>query len=309
MSNENWYVQFPGGKKAELDALKLIKGRKPQVFVGMAHYEGRPDIGGARALFSWASQGTILDTQAGETGGSLLGRSFNALWAYALTEAKNNRVTHFAMLHGDCEAGRFWVDTLMEELIRTEADVCATVIGIKDNRGLTSVAVDNPANEWQVYRRLTMHEVYEKLPETFSADDVVAAGLCPPGHLLLANTGCWLADIRKPFWYRVGDDGSLLCHFEIRDRIHVTGEHKENLDVQVIPEDWGFSRTVGRLGGKVVCTRKVPVDHVGRAKWSNQAVYGQWKHDEECLGPAVKAEPATNEQGEPTHGDQRAALV
>ena len=78
------------------------------------------------------------------------------------------------------------------------ADVVSTVLPIKDRRGVTSTAIDDPEDEWTPLRRLTMREVH-RLPETFSAQ----ADCGYPNNALLVNTGCFVLDLRKPSVERV----------------------------------------------------------------------------------------------------------
>jgi hypothetical protein len=80
---------------------------------------------------------------------------------------------------------------------------------------------------------------------------------------LLVNTGCMLVDMRKAW---VND----IC-FTINDRLVVKdGEYV----AQVQPEDWNFTRSAKAAGAKVFVTRKVAIDHVGRALYSNTGVWG-----------------------------------
>lgn len=225
-------------------------------------------------------------------GSSLLADAFNVHWKDALNKQLYGQpITRFAMLHSDIIPQDFWLDVLLEELDSTGADLVAAVVPIKDGRGLSSTAIDDPQDKWDVYKRLTMREV-DKLPETFSAED---AGF--PDRYLLANTGCWVCDFTKPWRHMV--------HFEINSRLaFVLGadfpkrnlkagdivpaytydpEMKGNFINQVMSEDWNFSRQLGRLGGTVLCTRKVKLTHIGEFPYPNHdGSWGQWEVDE-CL--------------------------
>jgi predicted O-methyltransferase YrrM len=212
-----------------------------------------------------------------DAGSSLLGNSFDSHWATALNfQASGQPVTHFAMLHSDIVPQDWWLDQLLHDLQEAKADVCAAVVPIKDARGLTSTAIDNPNDGWDVLRRLTLQEV-ARLPEVFTAAD---CGY--PDNLLLANTGCWVCDFTRPWRFRV--------NFEIRNRIVYKTKEGEVLDpsrfyrtyppdgkwqTQVRPEDWEFSRKVGRLGGKVICTRRVKLTHPGELPWPNAGDWGK----------------------------------
>ena len=230
-----------------------------------------------KAFWSLPSYTTPLSLTQGKLdlisfGGSLLAKCFNDAWVTALNMYEAGEVTHFFMMHDDVVCQRATVDILMEELVTHDADICSVVIPIKDGLGVTSTAIEDPQDDWVVYRRLTMQEVY-RLPPTFTAAD---CGY--PDKLLLANTGCWLADLRNPIFRQTNLDGELLIYFNIKDRIvrdKQTGKWQGN----VYSEDWNFSRMVGRLGGKVVCTRRVDVTHIGDIPFNNREPWGDWEHD------------------------------
>lgn len=185
---------------------------------------------------------------------SLLCRSFNNLWARALDQ----RPDFFAMIHSDIAPDLWWLDTLIDELERLEADVVSAVVPIKTREGVTSTAVDT-GDFWHP-RRLTMHEIYA-LPETFGEDDV--------GAPLLLNTGLWVCDFRKPWVEKV--------YFRIADRITAQDSQWKP---QTVSEDWCFSHDLNRLGAKLYATRLVGVRHMGEQAYPNTSPWGDWKTDE-----------------------------
>ena len=198
-------------------------------------------------------------------GASLLAHNFNCLWSAALNERRDRGLTHFAMHHADVGAEPGWIDILLDEMTRVDADVISTVIPIKDARGLTSTGLQDPGTLH--IRRLTMAEIFD-LPVTFSAND------CEPGAVdstlyLMVNTGLWLCDFTKP-WVEE-------AYFEIRDRIvrTATGRFQAN----VLPEDWNFSGWCARRGLKVWATRAVKVSHHGQASFRNDSIWGDWQTD------------------------------
>jgi hypothetical protein len=207
---------------------------------------------------------------------SLLANGFNDLWNMAINYRKTLGVTHFVMLHSDIVPDdQYFIDTLYREMMKYGADVMSAVVPIKNRDYLTSTAIDHDPKcdlwPWTVHRRLTMHEVL-KIPETF---DAAMAGY--PGRSLLINTGCWIADITKPWAEQIG--------FKIEDTNIVNGD-TGNFESRVIPEDWLFSRMVQQqFGGKVMATRKVKLAHLGSYDYRN---------DEEGL---AKFDPDT--QGQP----------
>lgn len=189
---------------------------------------------------------------------SVLTHSFNQAWAGVLDMRDSDvPVKYFAMLHDDIAPEPWWVDILIDELERLAADVVSAVVPIKGPDGTTSTAVDT-GDIW-LPRRLTMTEVMD-LPETFGAEDV--------GGPLLLNTGCWVADITKPWVDEV-------C-FDFLNRIRRTSS---GLRVaECVPEDWLNSHRLNELGCKLYATRKVKLEHHGNGFADNQKVWG-WPTD------------------------------
>lgn len=187
---------------------------------------------------------------------SLIARNFNELYCAALN-AREHGITHFAMLHSDIAPhGPGWIDTLLEEMDKYQADILSVVVPIKSHSGMTSTALDEPVNgsdpKWRP-RRLTMTEIVSKYPETFTAES------------LLINTGIMLVDIRKPFAEKI--------YFKTDDIVmrRENGEfYAENE-----PEDWRFSRDAKALGAKIFATRKVGVTHYGHQGWVNTHAWGK----------------------------------
>jgi hypothetical protein len=226
-----------------------------------------------------------LPSMFDDTGSSLLADSFNSHWKTALNLQLNGHdVTLFAMLHNDIVPQDFWLDVLLDELDRTGADLVSTVVPIKDRRGLTSTALDDPSDPWSVYRRLTLKEL-EIIPLTFSATDCahLSGGAYRP---LLINTGCWVCRFDRPWRYHV--------HFEITNRMVFVRKNGDVIPArryiegdkglfvsQVMSEDWNFSKQLSILGCDVRATRKVKLSHIGDAPYNNQDLtWGEWKHDE-----------------------------
>lgn len=206
-------------------------------------------------------------------GGSLLANTFNQFWCDALNlQEAGEDIRYFAMLHDDIVPDAGWLDTLMEDLLSSGADLLAAVVPLKDTTGVTSTAIDNPNDPFKVERRLTMREVYT-LPSIFDSAD---CGF--PDRLLLANTGCWVCRFDRDWRKATNPDGSLKIHFTINDQVRKTADGKWRAFVD--PEDWNFSRQVGQLGGKVMCSRRVGLSHYGFIPFSNrQGNWGDWTHD------------------------------
>jgi hypothetical protein len=181
----------------------------------------------------------------------------------ALNRRREVGITHFAMLHSDVAPDPGWLDVLIGELLRIDADVVSAVVPIKNNRGLTSTAVQVSEDLWgpPMPRRLTLREVFD-LPQTFSSEDV--------GGQILLNTGCWVCDITRPWCEDIW--------FESLERIvkKPDGEFIE----QCISEDWLFSARLHHKGAKLFATRKVQLKHIGECEYSNGHVWGAWQTDE-----------------------------
>lgn len=256
------------------------------VVLGMPMHNQQVHAKAARAFWGCPSAGKNR-CLPGAHGSSLLAKGFNTIWHGALEIRRREPergITHFGMLHADIAPEPGWVDVLVDEMERTGADVVSAVVPIKDGKGLTSTAVEDPADEWSVLRRLTMREVH-RLPETFSIDDLGY----DDGRALLVNTGCWLADLSKP-WCRD-------VVFTIRDCVRFLADGTP--EVCVIPEDWGFSKWLHGRGGKVLATRKVKLVHFGGADgYGNTEAWGSSFVDEAysdkfgglplpCLGAGV----------------------
>ena len=230
-------------------------------FLGMPGY-GKQTADAGRAL--WRASRDMGRVCVSYRQGSLLAANFNGLWVTALNmQHQGERVDYFAMLHDDFGPQDWWLDTLIDELESRELDVLGVVAPIKDGRGLTSIALDEPGETWKPHCRLTMSEVY-RLPETFTSEDV--------GRPLLLNTGCWVCRF-DPFWVK-------KVHFTVKDRI-AFNRATNSYVAQVEPEDWYFSRLLHELKLKVGCTRKITATHRGEHDFTNARPWGDHHFDME----------------------------
>lgn len=91
--------------------------------------------------------------------------NFNMCWCEALNRREELGLTHFAMLHSDIKVSPSWIDALIEEMDRVDAEVMSAVVAIKDSRGLTTTGIRYA--DTIGCRRFTMREIVQ-LPETFS---------------------------------------------------------------------------------------------------------------------------------------------
>ncbi len=248
---------------------------EPLIFVGMPTSSNHPSMRAAEGFFLKCS--AKYKKLLCHRKGSALAHNFNSLWSSALNLPN---VTHFAMLHDDLIPGEWWVDILLDELDRTDADVVSAVNAIKDHRGLTSTAVGDPDDQFD-YRRITTTELQE-LPETFSIQHIPETLTDGFRTCLLVNTGCWLCDLRRPFWRETNEDGTLKFTFTQNDRI-TYDDSASRYVVEFAPEDWQFSRECYRAGAKVVATRKVTTQHEGVNMFTVDSPWGEFETDNEAV--------------------------
>jgi len=189
---------------------------------------------------------------------SALGKNFNNGWVMAL-DARQQGFTHYVMQHNDVIPCKWFVDILMRELETTKADIVSAAVDIKTRQRILSTAVGRPDDKWD-WRRTTAREM-AKLPETFTAADLPASLTRGGRTWLLANTGCWICDLRNPLWERLKPDGSMFFDFSQEDRITFTPDGKRC--VEMLPEDYRFSRLIQEAGGTVAVTQKLHVRHRG----------------------------------------------
>ena len=214
----------------------------PSLFVALPSYDGRRH--NATAMVDLCGIRN-LRVRFQQRMSSLLALGFNQAWA----EALNLQADFFLMLHEDVIPRTYqWPAVLFQEMGDHGADVVSVVSPIKTIHGITSTALETE-DAWNP-RRLTMTEIMER-PETWTEPE------------LLVNTGCMLVDMRKPWVHEM--------YFTINDRIILKdGEYI----AEVQPEDWNFSRAAKAAGAKLIVTRKVAIDHVGRAAYTNDGVWG-----------------------------------
>jgi GT2 family glycosyltransferase len=205
---------------------------------------------------------------------SLLALAFNSLLCEALNRNESgDGVEYMAMLHMDLSADGFWIDTLVDLLEERQADFISVINAIKDDRGVTSSGIGLDGHGWKPLRRFTLRQL-ANWPATFNADDIGCDGP------LLHNTGCWLADIRKPLFHEADERGQLLAYFTIRDRVvRRNGKWKPEVE----PEDWFFSRRLHELGAKTYVTREVTTHHYGGKDFPNTCDWGTRLEDTDVL--------------------------
>jgi GT2 family glycosyltransferase len=229
------------------------------VYIGIPTYDGRVHKNLANALQK-ATANRYPKTTSIITC-SILTRAFNLLYAHALNERKNG-TTHFCLLHDDVVPQPLWLDEMMRVMQKHQADVLSVVIPIKNEKGLTSTALDVGIGEedphWRV-KRLTLTEIYNDYEPTFTHEK------------LLVNTGLLLVDLRKSWVENVW--------FAFEDRIIPDAKVPGDFKAVGVSEDWFFSRRARELGAKLYATREISVLHSGSADYSNSSMWGSLGED------------------------------
>lgn len=203
---------------------------------------------------------------------SLLACNCNLL----LCDALNKRAYHwFAMLHDDITPEQGWLDKLIDEAERCEADLLSAVVPLKDDSGCTSTAIGGEQRSAEAFTRLTQAQVlHPGFPRTFDMEAAAAAlerlpvpyGLSVPRTALWCNTGCMVCRIDRDWdWSRV--------NFAAQDGL----VRRDGRWLAITcPEDWLFSQRVADAGGKVMATTIVELVHwEGDKPYHSRAVWGR----------------------------------
>lgn len=241
-----------------------VDGR-PRIVLAMPHYDGRAHLAATDRFTALLTKGSVVPRYHSKSGSSLLPYAFNRLLGPALMLRDRGEITHFAMLHSDVEPQAFWLDVLYAEMRAHNADLVSAVIPIKDYSGKTSTAIGKISDPWIAPYNLTMDDK-QRWPGTFGQE------ICGPDEVLLVNTGCWLADLRRPFW----NERAAFNIVSRLDKKVVTMEDKDGNEIlvtdyepQVQPEDWIMSRYLHAQGAKVMATWKVAAIHHGGGQFPN----------------------------------------
>lgn len=218
---------------------------KVKVLAGLPTYDGMRWNANAIASMHLRNIDTF------EIQSSLLASAFNRCWVEALNKRESNPgVTHFLLLHADIvPLESDWFQQLWEEFEKNQCKVLSVAVPIKNELGITSTALETE-NLWHP-RRLTVSEILDR-------------SVTWTDPRLLVNTGMLLVDFRQPWVEKV-------C-FTINDKIHKPNGKWVS---EVESEDWNFSRQCRELGVDVWVTRRVAVQHMGRAFWRNDQRWGK----------------------------------
>lgn len=198
--------------------------------------------------------------------------TLNGLLIQALESHERGEAEWFLQWHSDIVPEPYFLDKMIDIAEAKKADILSVHVPIKDEKGLTSTALDEQIGdvpqEWRV-RRLTMAEIHGKVPvngvtlePTFTAPNI------------LLNTGLQLVRLGAPWLQAADAAGKLFFHFDDRI-IRVHGRRRAVL----MPEDWMFSRDARKNGcTSQWATREIRIEHKGHATYPNDQIWG-WKTD------------------------------
>ena len=218
---------------------------------------------------------------------SVLPQAFNFLWCRCINfegAPDGDGFRYFCMLHSDVvPLTPGWLGILIDELESTGADVMHAPVAIKDQRGATSTSIGQVDDDWDLHRKLTVQELHE-MPETFGVEHVMSdwraaeAGWMGKRICLCPNTGLLLAKVKEWCWEWPG--------FEFKSKIvdsddKRVGPHGKRLrQPNFVSEDWLFGHWCGRMGLRVMGTRKVKTTHVGSWPFTTDSPWGEQAVDE-----------------------------
>lgn len=202
---------------------------------------------------------------------------------HLLASAINNRCEWFALLHADIAPEDGWVDKLIGEAIKYEADIMTAIVPIKNNLGVTSTGImHKDTSRLRPAKRFTMKEIWSAdFPETFASPYPHGHGsphhLIPKGFLI-ANTGCMVCKIGDANGIRKWMDVTKVF-FDTRSYItpvkdQTTG--KISLAANEFSEDWWFTYQAQLNGAKVMATRTLKLNH---ADYPNDRPWGMCETD------------------------------
>lgn len=225
-----------------------------RVFLGIPTGSRAIDLGTASAILGNGYPSLTICFKSH----SLLPRCFNLLLSDAWNQQADSGLTHFCLLHSDCDPERGWLGRMMQIMQARGLDALSALVPQKSDSGVTSTALERPEDPWNP-RRLTMKEC-QRLPPTFGPADCVRE--FGTGSLLF-NTGVLLL--------RMAAINPERHFFEFKDQlVKRNGKYL----AQCRPEDWEFSRKILADGLNYAVTREIRVTHWGSAGWDNQSVWG-----------------------------------
>lgn len=278
------------------------------VFIGVPMHDQRMYGGTATAVMMPTEGKVDVTTMFGD--GSSLSHNFNQLWSRALMLHDLGEVQYFAMIHSDIAPETFWLDKLLTEMKRVDADVISAVSPFRDGSKMTSTAVGKPGYPWAPVLRFFVQQCEQGFPPTFGQADIevwldkveregeakdewgepITFEGDKSVYPLLINTGCMLIRLDRPWVKEQSDDGTLAFNWEVATRIvaepasaHPSGagipEGTKTLYRSCFePEDWKASRFWHKRGVRVFATTAVQLEHFGERKERNTIDYQRPLH-------------------------------
>lgn len=215
------------------------------VFLAVPTYDNSVQMRAVTALMAATEQRNM---HVAFFGSSLLAHGFNRLWVMGVESG----ASRWAMLHADVGARVGWLDTMLDDLESTGADLLSAVVPIKNKPGTYSTALGH-CGQPPHYQLCKEH--LDKLPPIF--DGAQLREVTGESGDLCVNTGLWVCRLDAP-WVR---------HVAFNIKTWIDWDGPKPL-CKCIPEDWGFSQQLHALGLRVLATKKVPLVHVGQSEWA-----------------------------------------
>lgn len=262
-----------------------------KIWLGRPNYEGKVTEMMDEAMNRATGPGFVID----KFKFSILPTSFNHLLCNALNNRKEKEITHFCLLHSDIvPETKGWLEMMIDEMKRFNLHAISVVSPIKSPHGITSTAIDlsqYPGQNEFAVRRLVMKEIM-RLPETFMAEDVTK--IIPWDDkiepVLLVNTGLFMIDLEAPDLEKHVEEGKLNFEFVTKIR---RNPHNMKFEALTLPEDWGFSKMMHRVGWRWAATRRIQLAHIGDWIFTNDQAWGLCDTDPDCpvgVAPGEKGE-------------------
>lgn len=241
-----------------------------RVYIGIPTYKNDVDAGLLGPLTNMSRQGhqVIL----GGMDSSACAMRFNQMLIQAKEMHFNGQCDFFLLWHSDIIPEHHFLDKLLEIQKRTGAEILSAVVPIKDERGMTSTALDEPVGDrpqdWSP-KRYSMAEVLAMPEKTWTHPK------------LLLNTGLFLLDLNAP-WLDLEK-----INFRFEDKIM---RYRGRLMAFMKPEDWNFSKDARALGcTKQYATLEVRVEHRGLAVFPSDQAWGAPTDDNSAMDPGVES--------------------
>jgi hypothetical protein len=248
-----------------------------KVVLGCPMYDYRLGYSSSERYFRQASRNHQMCEVPAD--GSIIDSQCTKLWCDALNN-RHQGVTYFAMLHSDVTPEPWWVDTLIEQAELHGADFVSALVAVKNLSGAYSTGISTSDGE-RHFRRLSRRQVqHPDFPTTFGIEEAATAlerlpeplriPEVPRGGFLLANTGCMVCRVDRPWAEHV-----------VFNSVTVIEKFKGGVvKPYTFSEDWYFTRGIAQHGGRVMATKTVATSHMGTMHYASEGDWGQDQDDE-----------------------------